>query len=611
MENRSGLLVFSLFWVSIVYNPLFSQVLEPEQDSVRVIELERLHKKRKKERLNFRSFFRDRTMEATPVIKGYRKLSQKPYVNYEGKIIRKIHIYTLDPFDYTLEGESEETINILLKTGNFFHVKTREKVIRDFLLFKENQPFDSLSVKESERLIRSQSYTREVAMVIQPISERSDSVDVLIYELDRWSILPRYSSSDLRSEAGFRETNLLGSGHELAGTYNRYKANGDDNFNVLYFISNIDNTYINSTILYGTNEFKNKIRSIAFDRPFFSPLTQWAGGVRFTQNLRDNPTYANDSLFELRTYRMNTQDYWAGWSFRIYKKGHKNERITRLISSARFINITYPQKSIEPLDSLGIHSNEQFYLGTIGITKRKFLRDKFIFDYGITEDVPIGSLFSFTGGYQIRNNKGRYYFGSRLSYGNYFKIGYFSANFEYGSFFNQSKPEQSAFSIDINYFTGLIELGTWKFRQFVKTQTTIGVNRFAYEKLSFNDFYSPSVYNNFTILGTKSMFFTFQSQFYAPYKFLGFRFAPFFIYSLGMIGQQENRILDNRFYSQIGIGLLINNLNLVFNTFQVSIAFYPVLPDESRNTFGINPFRTANFGFGNFEIGKPSTLKFD
>ncbi len=588
---------------------LHAQIIKSERDSVHVTEPKKQDKK--KERLNFRSFFRDKTMEATPNIIGYKKLTQMPYADYEGKIIREIKVLTLDPFDYSLEGESEESINFVLQAGNVLHIKSRENTIRNFLLFEENQPFDSLAVKESERLIRSLSYTREVSIVIQPISDDSDSVDLLVYELDRWSIMPRFSTSKLKTELGLRETNLVGLGHEFNAVYNRYRADGDDNFTASYFIPNIHDTYINSTLIFGTDAFKNKVRSVAFDRPFFSPLTKWAGGVNLTQILRDDPTYANDSLFELRTFKMNKQDLWAGWSFRLHKKGHENERITRLITSVRFLNIKYPEKSVEPYDSLGIHTNEQFYLATVGITKRKFRRGKFIFDYGVTEDVPIGSLISITGGYQHKNNLGRFYLGSRLSYGNYFEIGYFSTNLEFGSFFNQSKPEQAAVSFNINYFTGLIGLGKWKFRQFVKMETTIGVNRFAYEKLSFGEFYTPSSYNNFTLLGTNNMYFTFQSQFYAPFKFLGFRFAPFFVYSLGMIGQQENKLFDNRFYSKIGVGILINNLNLVFNTFQLSIAFYPVMPDGNTNVFGFNPFRTNNIGFDGFEVGRPSVIEFE
>ena len=94
--------------------------------------------------------------------------------------------------------------------------------------------------------------------------------------------------------------------------------------------------------------------------------------------------------------------------------------------------------------------------------------------------MPIGKVFSLTGGYQEKNNTGRLYLGARISFGNYYPWGYLSSNFEYGTFFQASHAEQGVFSAGVNYFTGLVEIGKWKFRQFVKPQVTIGINRFPY-----------------------------------------------------------------------------------------------------------------------------------
>jgi hypothetical protein len=58
-------------------------------------------------------------------------------------------------------------------------------------------------------------------------------------------------------------------------------------------------------------------------------------------------------------------------------------------------------------------------------------------------------------------------------------------------------------------------------------------------------------------------------------------------------------------YSKIGIGVLIKNENLVFNTFQISLSLYPIIPDVGKNIFKMNSFGTADFGFRDFEIVKP------
>ena len=77
-----------------------------------------------------------------------------------------------------------------------------------------------------------------------------------------------------------------------------------------------------------------------------------------------------------------------------------------------------------------------------------------------------------------------------------------------------------------------------------------------------------------------------------------------------MLGDAENGFRGSKVYSQIGVGVLIKNENLVMNTFQVSISFYPEIPGIGNNVFKFNSFQTVDFGFRDFEIGKPATVLF-
>ena len=118
--------------------------------------------------------------------KVYKKLIQKPYGAFEGKIIRNINIETLDPFGYSIGDTIFREPNFLSKAGNELHVKSQRITIRNLLLIHQNQVFDSLLVKESERLVRSQRYIRDVSFFVKAAAKGSDSVDVFIRELDIW-----------------------------------------------------------------------------------------------------------------------------------------------------------------------------------------------------------------------------------------------------------------------------------------------------------------------------------------------------------------------------------------------------------------------------------------
>ena len=46
------------------------------------------------------------------------------------------------------------------------------------------------------------------------------------------------------------------------------------------------------------------------------------------------------------------------------------------------------------------------------------------------------------------------------------------------------------------------------------------------------------------------------------------------------------------------------------NAFQLSVSFYPVIPGKGNNILKTNAFQTTDFGFRDFEIGKPTIVDF-
>jgi hypothetical protein len=539
--------------------------------------------------------------------KVYRKLIHEPYSAFEGKIIRHITIKTLDPFGYTVADTNEVTPYSFSRTRNALHAKSRISNIRNLLLIYQNQLFDSLLVKESERLVRSQNYVREVMFLTKAASVTSDSVDIYIRELDIWSIIIKSSFSNIRSTIQLTDNNLLGFGHEFSNSYTWYPEGRKSAFNTNYFIPNIHNTFINTTLHYGKDEFGIFNKSIAIERTFISPFTKWAGGVKFGQQSSNDSLQINNSLFMQQSYKFNTQDFWGGYAMTIFKGNSENSRSTKLISTLRYLRVRYLEKPFEEINIQQKYSNEEFYITGIGISTRKYVQEKYIFNYGVTEDVPIGKVFGVTGGYQKRNSGGRFYVGARISYGNYFPWGYISSNCEYGTFLKGSMAQQGIISAGIIYFTGLFEVGKWKFRQFVKPQITYGINRFASDSLTLNDGYGLDGFKSSELTGTKRILITLQTQSYTPWNFIGFRFGPFITYSVGMLADDVKGFKSSKVYSQIGLGVLIKNVNMVINTFQLSIAFYPLIPGNGHDVFKINSLRTSDFGFRDFSVGKPET----
>ena len=467
-----------------------------------------------------------------------------------------------------------------------------------------------MRVKESERLVRSRNYVSDVSFLVKAVSKGSDSVDIFIRELDNWSITPSGSGSASNLEINLTDKNLLGLGHEFQNDFNWYQTKGVLSYNTNYFIPNFRNTYITSTLHYGTDQYGNFVKSVAVDRPFFSPLAKWAGGASVSTQFNKDSVKDINGLYVPLHIKFNTQDYWAGKAIRILKGNEEVDRVTNLILTARYLRVGYIERPPDLYDPFHHYSSEDFYFVGAGISTRKYVQDRYIFNFGLIEDVPVGMVYALTGGYQIKNSVGRQYIGARISSGNYHPWGYLSYNFEYGTFIHGSHPEQGVFTAGINYFTGLIEVGKWKFRQFVKPQLTIGYNRLPYDSLTLNKGYGIDGFNSLALRGTERMVLTLQTQSYAPWNLIGFSFGPYLIYSLGRLGDAASGFKDNKVYSQIGLGVLIKNVRFVFNTFQLSISYYPVIPGRGQNILKMNSFQTTDFGFRDFTINKPATVIF-
>lgn len=600
-----------LFCVSILTTgTTFAQETPAKKDTIQLYKSIKTYSKRSKfNGFMYNLIFKPVAINTTKK-KVYKRLVQKSYKPFEGKIIRHINVETLDPFGYSVADTTPPSLNTLTKAGNRWHIKTQGITIRNLLLIRQNQVFDSLRVKESERLVRSRSYVHDVSFFVKAASKGSDSVDIYIRELDNWSISPSGSGSTSNLEINITDKNFLGLGHEFQNDFNWFQSKGELSYFTNYFIPNIRNTYINSTVHYGKDRYGSFIKSVAVDRPFFSPLAKWAGGVSVSTNFKKDSVKDINGLYVPLHTKFNTQDYWAGTAIRIFKGNTEVERVSNLIFTMRYLRIGYIEKPPELYDPYHIYTSEDFYFAGTGISTRKYVQDRYIFNFGVVEDVPVGRVYALTGGYQIKNSAGRYYFGARISSGNYHPWGYLSSNFEYGTFFHGSNPEQGVFTAGFNYFTRLIEAGKWRFRQFVKPQLTLGINRMPYDSITLNKGYGLDGFNSLALRGTKRMVFTFQTQSYAPWNLIGFSFGPYFIYSLGILGNADTGFKNNKMYSQIGLGLLIKNERFIFNTFQLSVSFYPEIPGRGLDIFKMNSFRTTDFGFRDFAIGKPASVTF-
>lgn len=586
----------------------FSQEKQTKNDS-----LEKYHKIKKfSEKGKFTTFLKKIIFKPAKIKKKNETLVTKEHLpDIDGKIIRKIRIITLDPFGRSDTDSTMVPKNWGERTGNKLHLKTKKFAIQNLLLFKRNSTYDSYKIKETERIIRSQRFVNKVSITEELVPNSTDSVDVTVRVLDAWSLIPKFSISSSRVGVGFNDRNIAGTGQQLEYKFTNRFDDGHNGHDALYTIPNIKNTFITTKFRYYRDLDDNYNKSISIERPFYSPLAKWAGGILLGQQFRRDTLQDATLKYEFQPFKYNFHDFWAGKSFNITGENPKKERTTNFIVTGRFLNVDYTEKPSVAFDTINFFSDEKLMLMGLGVNTREFVKDNYIFRNGYTEDVPIGRIYGITAGYQYKNKMWRPYIGAQASFGDYYKWGFLSTNFEIGTFFHQGRTYQTSISAKANYFTSLLTIGDWKLRQFIKPEVIIGINREASigDQLTINENYGIQGFNA-AHYGKSKMVLTLQTQTYAPEEVLGFRLNPYFNYSIAVLGSSSSGLLQNKYYSKFSLGLLISNDYLVFSAFQLSISYYPTIPFQGDSIFKTNTLETSDFGLQSFELGKPRIVEY-
>jgi len=603
------------------------------KDSLKFKAIEQYSKKSKFTRLIHNIFFR-KVIRPQVKLPDQNIKTLKEYQVSQNKIIRYIKIDVLDPFGFSIHDSTRHPNSTFKKAGNSIHVKTQEIIIQDLLLFQKYDRYDSLLIDESERLIRSQRYIHDVRIYDLPVSEESDSVDLYVRVMDIWSLVPAFRMSPSTVYLSLSDRNFIGLGHNFEGDIHHYRNIGDNVSRFSYSVPNIRNTFISAKfqILISDNmkladsmEFRNTfyspissnpdydidnnnnlLRSLDISRSFYTPATKWAGGIFLGQIITGKAYIQNDTLLH-KSVPTNIQDYWGARSWQISKGRTADGRITNFIFSLRMLKAKYPTKDIV-LSENGIASRENLYFAGFGITSRKYVRDSYVFNYGKIEDVPAGRSFGITIGLTDVNRSNRMYFGIQAAWGDYVPKGYVSTHLEYGVLKGPDGFQQGVFKGQIDYFTPLFNVGSWKIRQFIRPAFTFGINRLPTENLSLST--RIEGFEKLNLPAIHMAVLSLQTQGYAPWNLIGFRFGPYIFSSFGMLGNASTGFSNSKLYSLFGIGILVKNNYLTFNTFQFSLTFYPYIPSRGNNIIKWNVYRTYNYRLEDFEISKPGVVEY-
>jgi len=533
--------------------------------------------------------------------------SENPYKKYEGKIIRNIHVLSLDPFGPTVVDTARKPAGGAGRFLNAVHLQSAPFVIRKMVLIRKGQALDPYVMADQERLLKELSYISDARVVVIPTAG-NDSVDVLVVTQDVWSIgvvVPTITPQKIRIR--LFDANFAGLGDRLALNLSfalgRMPFARFDGFSYTY--TNIMGTFTDATINYYQDDLHQVNVGFWLDKGFITNRTKYAGGLSYQYNKlaygpdEENPLYS----------KANSGYLWFGRAYQIaeYKIP------TRFIVSGCFQSVAYQQRP-----SISIDSNSGYYdvsqaLGSVSFSRNNYYLIDYFLNFGKIENIPYGRLMQFTFGPQYTNFYTRLYARATYFQGNFIKkFGYLQGGVDLGIFYNRRTFEDGVFIARLNYMSYLYFTPDkrYKFRTYIFST----FRQSFWRRANNNDFTMINQdlhignYDSDTVfMGVKSIACYFATVAFMPWYLYGFRFALTGMFAGGFKSDGYSNLFMNRFFTELGVGLLIKNDNLVFPTFLFNIYFYPT-PAVGVPWLQWNFSETPSLEMRNYNPSVPSVL---
>jgi hypothetical protein len=519
-----------------------------------------------------------------------------------------VNVTTLGPFGYSINEPVCHQINRFQRIGNRVHYPTRSWIIRNKLLFRRGDTLNAFDVSESERLLRQSAYLRDVKIVVDSVGK--DSVDVNVITQDVWSLNGGASGSPLKMKGSVygSDINILGLGQKFESKFwydpaifHQWKYSGR------FSVPEIGSSFISGEAHYYTED-RNRVTGFSFNRPFFSTIASWGGGLS-VDFMRNYYSVGLSPELTLTGYQqVQSQDAWLGYAFHPQSRNALYERKSQVVISGRVSNLNYVDKSYYAVEMREHFPDEQMYLGTVAYSFREYYQDRFIFGFGRTEDIPEGFLLSVTGGANQTYFYKRGYGGAKVSYGkNHSAFGYMDMSLEAGGFMRSlhSDIEQGVVAAQVLYFTNMVPVNRWFIRQFVWNRLAYGINRRPGELLNVDKGDGLRVLSSERFRGTQKLTTNYEIDFFTPYKPLDFQMVGVLFADFALIGTQEQSMFNNRLLQGYGIGLRLKNERLVFNTFQISLHYYPGMSFYNVKELWLYHTESPYYRMPDFSAGRP------
>ncbi len=521
----------------------------------------------------------------------------KTFERWKGKTIRHINVDCLDVFPPDSTDSRKNVIILVKKAGNGVHLKTREWVIRDNLLFQEGDKLSAKILRRNIAYLRSFNYLSEVQFFIISTKKNSDSVDVLVVVRDKFSINLK---GQYVSKSKFRllidDRNFLGLGNQIKNEIRvDSKSQKPIGWESYYSIPNIRRTFIKGELGYSDLTGYNR-KSAALSRPFLFPVLHAAGGADITE------TYVHAPVDTTATDRI----VLGGWSGYCVKgsPGPANQ----YIYAALALQQTWFKKRPEVGLTYGKLWHESLLiLSSLAVTQSEYKRLPYMNSFLENEDIPVGFMHEYLFGQEFGEFRNRQFLGLRGARG----VALENSSFLYlkggiESFIYKTNLEQGVIVFEPLYITPVRKIGRFHTRTFIRQRIILGFKRFPGETLNLST--DPYFRGYRNLYGRNLIAMGAEKDFVAPWDVIGFSIAFFGFIDGVMVADSRTAPDNDDLLFTEGIGIRLRNPYMIWKSIEMRIAFNQ--SNGHKNSFGFTLVAKVPLKMTDFEGRKPEPYQF-
>ena len=305
-----------------------------------------------------------------------------------GATIGRVDVYVQNIFDV---GDPRED-NGLYRLADHLHVESRERTVRDQLLFAPGQPVVTQKLEETERILRSRIYLSEAWVVPVRYDAEHKVVDLAVTVRDVWTLNPSISlgraGGDNATQVGLEEENLLGTGtsFEIA------RARNVDRSSTLFSLQNpnVAGSWWSAGLNYADNS-DGRVKSLNLDHPFYSLDSRDALGIDLSDGTSRVSRYSTGVIADQFDVRHTLDQVYYGWS-----QGLVDGWTQRWSTGLRYDDTTFaPAPGVPP--PIGPLNDRKFVYPYAGwqLVEDRYEKTENLTLIGRTEDIYVGrSLYA-------------------------------------------------------------------------------------------------------------------------------------------------------------------------------------------------------------------------